>query len=438
MATAGPGGDPAEAPSSTALPAVAPASSGGRLRTFASLRDRNFRWFLSSIFAGFTSNDMQSFIRGWLVFELTGSFAMLGLMAFINGLSGLGLSLLGGVIADVARQRKYVVQLGQVIGGLNALVIGLLIAADALRIEHVLIAAAVHGGANNLTMPSRQALTPDVVGPERLMNAMGLYSTSQNAARLLMPGIAGWAVAAFGSEGSIGGAAYVYFFVAALFAVAYVSLIPVRIPDRPAGGRTVRSVLADLRNGFRHVAANRPLALLLACNPLLALLGLGYFLLLPGFAKEVLDAGAARLGLMTSVSGVGAVVGSLAVASFPDRRRGALMLASSVLLGISLVALAISTSYWVSVGIMLFAGVGQGGYLGFMNVLVQTLAGNEHRGRVMSIYMMEFNVMGLMLVGMGVAANEVGPRETVGVVGATLIALSLALIAWSPTLRRLD
>ena len=153
---------------------------------------------------------MQQFLRGWLVFELTGSFAALGLMSLLNGLTGLLLALVGGVVADLVRQRKHVVQLGQAMSGINALVLALLVFSDLLRVEHVLIAAAVHGGSNNLTMPSRQALTPDVVGPERLMNAMGLYSTSQNAARLLMPGIAGGMVGAFSDPGTIGGAAYVY------------------------------------------------------------------------------------------------------------------------------------------------------------------------------------------------------------------------------------
>ena len=317
--------------------------------------------------------------------------------------------------------------------------IGLLIVGDALRVEHVLIAAAVHGGANNLTMPSRQALTPDVAGPERLMNAMGLYSTSQNAARLLMPGLAGWMVGAFGSPGGIDGAAYVYFLVTALFVLAFLLLLPVRLPDRPTrGGTSLRSALRDLRDGFRHVAGHRRLALLLACNPVFALLGLAYFLLLPGFAKEVLDAGAGRLGLLTSVSGVGAVLASLSVASLPSRNRGTLLLGSTLLLGVSLVAFALSTSYWLSVGIMLSVGMGQAGYLGFMNVLVQALAGDEHRGRVMSFYMMEFNVTALLLFGLGVAANEVGPQLTVGAVGAALAALSVLVFARSPTLRGID
>ena len=408
------------------------------MRTFRSLEDRNFRWFLTSIFSGFTSNDMQQFLRGWLVFELTGSFAALGLMSLINGLTGLLLALVGGVVADLVKQRKHVVQIGQGLSGLNALVLALLVFADLLRVEHVLIAAALHGGSNNLTMPSRQALTPDVVGPERLMNAMGLYSTSQNAAKLLMPGLAGGMVGFLSDPGTIGGAAYVYVLIFSIYAVSVATMFPVRVPDRTPGARSFASLRGDLADGFRFVAGHRPLAVLLACNPLFALLGLGHFVMLPGFAKEVLDAGPGQLGLLTSVSGVGAVIGSLVVASLPGRRRGVLMLGSSVLLGVALVAFAASTSFWLSLAIILVVGLGQAGYLGLMNVLVQVLAGNTYRGRVMSIYMMEFNITQLLLFGMGILASIYGPRATFAAAGIALVLLALALLARSPTLRRIE
>ncbi len=408
------------------------------MRTFRSLEDRNFRWFLTSIFSGFTSNDMQQFLRGWLVFELTGSFAALGLMSLINGLTGLLLALVGGVVADLVKQRKHVVQIGQGLSGINALVLALLVFADLLRVEHVLIAAALHGGSNNLTMPSRQALTPDVVGPERLMNAMGLYSTSQNAAKLLMPGLAGGMVGFLSDPGTIGGAAYVYVLIFSIYAVSVATMFPVRVPDRTPGARSFASLRGDLADGFRFVAGHRPLAVLLACNPLFALLGLGHFVMLPGFAKEVLDAGPGQLGLLTSVSGVGAVIGSLVVASLPGRRRGVLMLGSSVLLGVALVAFAASTSFWLSLAIILVVGLGQAGYLGLMNVLVQVLAGNTYRGRVMSIYMMEFNITQLLLFGMGILASIYGPRATFAAAGIALVLLALALLARSPTLRRIE
>ncbi len=381
---------------------------------------------------------MQQFMRGWLVFELTGSYAALGLMSLLNGLTGLSLALLGGVLADLVRQRKYLVQLGQVLSGLNALAIAVLVFADLLRVEHVLIASAIHGGSNNLTMPARQAMTPDVVGPARLMNAMGLYSTSQNAARLLMPGLAGGMVGALSDPGTIGGAAWVYVLIFTLYSLAFVTMFPVRVPDRRPESASLASLLGDLADGFRFVAGHRPLLLLLVCNPVFALLGLGHFVLLPGFAKEVLDAGPGQLGLLVSVSGIGAVLGSLAVASLPNRRRGALMLASTLLLGVSLVVFAASTSYWLSLAIILVVGLGQAGYLGLMNVLVQTLAGNTHRGRVMSIYMMEFNITQLLMFGMGIATSIYGPRVTFAAAGAALVLLALLLLARSPTLRRIE
>ena len=409
-----------------------------RPRTFESLGDPNFRWFFWSLLGNFSSMNIQMFIRGWLVFELTGSFAALGIMSLANGISGIALALVGGLVAERVRQRKHVVQIGQALNAVVALTVGILIGTGLLRFEHLVIAAVVHGAVQNSIMPSRQALTPEVVGMKRLMNALALNTSGMNAARLLMPGLAGWMVAALGGGGGdIGPAQYVYYAMAGLYVWSIVALVPVRVADRVAPIER-QPALHDLMDGFRYIAGDKTIRMLLIANFFMVWFSMTYFMLLPGFAKDVLDTGPARLGLLQTLSGVGSLAGSLVIASMPARRRGLVLLTSSLLLGVSLLAFSISTSYWWSVGILVVVGVGQAGRMSLSNVLVQTYVDDAYRGRVMGIYMMEFSLMSIGIFAMGLLASVIGPQLTFAGSAVALIVLTLGLLIFAPSYRQLD
>jgi MFS family permease len=407
-------------------------------RTFLALEDQNFRWFFAALFGNFTAMNMQMFMRGWLVFELTGSFAALGIMSLANGIAGLVPALFGGVIADRVRQKKHVVQIGQGLNAIIVLVVGMLIATDLLRFSHLVVAALCQGAVMNTMMPSRQALTPEILGMERLMNAIALNTMGMNAARLLMPGFAGWLVGALNDGSGISAAQWVYFMMAGLYASSILILIKVSVQDRiaPVGGEV--PALRELAAGFRYVWKAPTIRMLLLCHFFMALFSMTYFMLLPGFAKEVLSAGPGRLGLLTSISGVGSLVGSLIIASLPSRRRGLILLLSSLLLGVGLVAFSISTSFWLSVGILAIVGLGQAGRMSLSNVLVQAYVEDEYRGRVMSIYMMEFSLMGVGIFFIGLLANVIGPQMAVGASAVALAITSVLLLVFLPAYRDLD
>ena len=378
--------------------------------------------------------NMQMFMRGWLVFELTGSFAALGIMSLANGIAGLVPALFGGVFADRVRQKKHVVQIGQGLNAIIVLVVGTLIAMDLLRFSHLVVAALCQGAVMNTMMPSRQALTPEILGMERLMNAIALNTMGMNAARLLMPGFAGWLVGALGDGGGISA----YFMMAGLYASSILALLKVRVQDRiaPVGGEV--PALRELTAGFRYVWKAPTIRMLLLCHFFMALFSMTYFMLLPGFAKEVLNTGPGRLGLLTSISGVGSLIGSLIIASLPSRRRGLILLLSSLLLGVGLVAFSISTSFWLSVGILAIVGLGQAGRMSLSNVLVQAYVEDEYRGRVMSIYMMEFSLMGVGIFFIGLLANVIGPQIAVGASAVALAITSVLLLVFLPAYRELD
>ncbi|MDH5674735.1 MAG: MFS transporter [Myxococcales bacterium] len=417
------------------------APAEGRVRTFEALRDRNYRHFFGTLLANFTAVNMQIFVRGWIVYELTGSYESLGVMFLVNGLAGFALAPFAGVIADRVRQRKRLVIVCQYVAAAVAFGVASLIWMGQLRFEHLIAAAVVQGAARTIKMPSRQALTAEVVGMGRLMNAIALNTSAMNFARLVMPGIAGFMVAAFGGgDGEIGPAAYVYIAMAVLYFYAGVGLIFVHVPDREPGSSRRGTALSELIDGFRYVWTTSPMRMLAVVNFFMVFFGFTYVMLLPGFAKQVLDAGPAQLGLLTTVSGIGSLTGSLLVASMRSQRRGLLLLCSGLVLSVGLMGFAASTAIAVSFALIIVVGLGQAGRMSLSNVLMQAYVDDDYRGRVSSIYNLEMSLANAALYPIGRLADHpaVGPQLALGGAGALLGALSLGLLLFAHSYRRLD
>ena len=406
--------------------------------TFDAFQLVNYRWFFAALCGNFAAMNMQMFIRGWLVFEITGSYEKLGWMTAAGGLVGLFAAPVGGVVADRVRQKKHVLQIG---GFANALVtsgVAIAIANGSLVFEHLLIASILQGLIMNAMMPSRQAITKDVVGIDRLTNAIALSTSGMNTARLLLPGLAGGMVAALGGgNGNIDPAKWVYVVMTGLYIWSASVMFMVHVDDRAPEDRSSGPMLDELRSGFDYVFRTPVIFMLLGCNFLMVFFSLTYFMLLPGFAKEVLDAGPDRLGLIISISGVGSLLGSLYIASLPNRRRARVLLIGAMLMGVSLLLFSMSTWYWVSVALLTVVGLGQAARMSLSNVLIQSYVDDEYRGRVMSIYMLEMSVLQISIYPISVAADVFGPQWAVGVSAACLILLVLVLFC-VPAYRNLD
>ena len=414
------------------------ALTGGLPRTFKAFEDVNFCWFFASLCGGFASMNIQMFIRGWLVFEITGSYEKLGWMSAAGGMVGLFAAPLGGVVADRVRQKKHVLQLCQGFNGLVTMWVGWLIAVGSLEFIHLLAASVLQGIAMNAMMPARQALTKDVVGLPLLTNAIALNTSGMNTARLLLPGLAGGMVAALGGGGGdIDPAKWVYLLMTLLYFSASVILLKVEVADRSIEARSAEPIMEELKAGFTYVLRTQTIFLLLGCNFLMVFFSMTYFALLPGFAKEVLDAGPDALGLLISVGGTGSLVGSLLIASMGNRGRARVILAGTLLLGVALMLFAISTNYWVSMVLLVLVGLGQSARMSLSNVLIQSYVDDDYRGRVMSIYMLEMSVLAIFVYPISVLADAVGPQWTVGMSALGLIVLVLFLYR-VPAYRDLD
>jgi len=390
------------------------------------------------MFGNFASMNIQMFVRGWLVFEITGSYEKLGWMTAAGGLVGLIAAPLGGVVADRVRQKTHVIQVSGVCNMFVTLWVAWLIAEGSLLFEHLLIASILQGIIMNAMMPSRQALTKDVVGLDLMTNAIALSTSGMNTARLLLPGLAGGLVAALGGgDGNIDPAKWIYLLMSVLYLFATLTMFKVRVADNEGAGGPNLPILLELKHGFDYVFRTPIIFMLLGTNFLMVFFSLTYFMLLPGFVKDVLDAGPDKLGMLISISGMGSLVGSLLVASLPNKRRARILLYGALMMGIALLGFAASTHYWLSVFLLTFVGFGQAARMSLSNVLIQTYVADEFRGRVMSIYMLEMSILSIALYPISVAADIFGPQWAVGISAAFLIVLVVALFN-VPAYRRLD
>jgi MFS family permease len=405
---------------------------------FDAFRIVNYRWFFAALCGNFAAMNMQMFIRGWLVFEITGSYEKLGWMTAAGGVVGLFAAPLGGVVADRVRQKKHVLQIAGSANAMITLGVAIMITIGELRFEHLLLASVLQGMVMNAMMPSRQALTKDVVGVDRLTNAIALSTSGMNTARLLLPGLAGGLVAALGGgDGNVEPAKWVYFLMTALYVWSASVMAMIDVEDRAEPQTPDGPMLEELKLGFRYVRETPVILMLLGCNFLMVFFSMTYFMLLPGFVKEVLDAGPDRLGLIISISGFGSLAGSLYIASIGNHRRARILLTGALLMGIALLCFSLSTNYWLSVALLTVVGVGQAARMSLSNVLIQHYVDDDYRGRVMSIYMLEMSVLSISIYPISVLADMLGPQWAVGVSAACLIVLVLILFA-IPAYRDLD
>lgn len=418
------------------------------LRTFDALDSRSFAWFFASMLSQFSSMHMQMVVTPWLVYELTGSYAALGTVALVSAVPGLILGFVGGVVADRA-PKKIVVQAGQLISGFATLAVAVLLAFGMLGYMHLLALSALQGAVFAIVGPTRQAWIPEIVGSARLTNAVALNMAGLNVTRMGVPAIGGLLIALIGPAG-------VFFVMAALIFVAMVTLAPVRryaddrgsstaagdeavsAPSRSARGTySLRGGLRDVVDGLRYIAADRVVFVLLLVNFFIVLMSMPYMQMMAGFVKEVLGAGPEQLGVLWSVTGIGSLAGSLAIASMPSRGRGKVFLISALILGIALLAFAVSTWFWVTAAIMVFVGVGQAGRMSLGNILVMDYTAPEYQGRVMSVFMMEFSLVSFGTFLVGILASIFGIQWAIGGTALALVAVAIVGLLWVPRLRDL-
>jgi len=404
-------------------------TSRGWLATFDSLQVVGYRWFWFSLLSSMAALNMQFLVRGWLVYELTGSPRALGLVAAAMGIALMLFSPLGGVVADRVDKRNLMVA-AQSAGGLVALVIAILISTGAIMLWHLVVASVLNGIIWAFSLPARQAIIPELVEKHRIMNAVAISSGAMHLSRVVFPALGGLLMSILGTAGA--------YYVVVVCYMAGVALL-LRVPA--AGGAAVEanaSMGFHLAEGIRYIRRSPILVALLLMAVVPILFGMPYQMLMPVFAEDVLDVGARGLGFLMAAVGLGALAGSLLVASLGDfRHKGLLLFGSVLLFGVTLILFTLSTDFYLCLLILLCVGVANTAYLSINNTLLQTNTEDQVRGRVMSIYVMTFGLNGVGVLLVGELAEHLDVSLGVAIGGGLVLLFTLAMALWRPILRKL-
>jgi len=391
------------------------------LGTFDSFKVPAYRMYFLGMIGQWASFSMESVARSYLIYDITGSEAKLGLVALASAIPVLALSLFGGAFAD-RMPKKHLIQISQVVMTVVSVGTGVLIQTGYLGPEYpdswwVLVAGGfMMGTVMAMSMPSRQSIIPELVGREQIMNAISLNTLGMSVFQLVGPAVAGYLIDLFGY-------AVIYYIMSVIQggAIVFTSFLPRIVPSQERR----KSVLADVGAGIRYIAAHRLIMLVLLFYVGSMLLGMPYQMMMPVFAKDILNVGVAGQGTLMSVSGIGALVASLTLASLPSRRRGLILLISNILLGGALLVFAFSVSWPLSLGMMVLVGVGRTSNNTSGAALLQTHVEPAYLGRVMSIMMMNFGLSSLGTFFAGVLAESLSVQWAIGGLAMILVGGSL-------------
>jgi MFS family permease len=408
--------------------------TGRRLRTFESLKNPIYRLYYYSMAGHWAPMQMQMVTRTLLIYRISDSGTILGLMALAHAVPLLILSLYGGVIADRVEKRKVLI-VGQVASAVVTLGVALALTYNHLS-EYIpgswwilIISSVMQGIIMGLMMPSRASILPEIVGEEKLMNAIALNNLGMNIFRIIAPAAAGFLIAGFNF-------AAVYYLMTFLYMFATVFLI-IMPRTRPVAIQG-RSTMTEVLDGLRYIRGEATIMLILSFTLCCTILGMPFNILLPMFTEKILDVGSSGMGILLAVSGVGAIMVSLILASVPNRKRGIMMLFSGLILGLSLIGFSFSKDWYLSLFLVIFVGLGQTGQLAVGSALAQYYVDPGYRGRVMSIQMLGFGLASLGTVFGGILAETMGVEWSIGGLAIALAVVCLAMLAFSSRLRKLD
>lgn len=372
---------------------------------------------------------MQMIAQSYLVFDLTGSPALLGLVNSGFAIPMLVLALFGGALAD-RLDRKKIIQIGQIGFLLTALAVAVTVQMGAVTWYHLFAASMVMGAVFSFIGPARQAMIPDLVSRQNLTNAIALNSAGMSAMTLMAPAFAGVLYATIGPAG-------VYLVLAGLGAISV--LVTVMLPktvQRPMAANA--KILADIWAGVSYIRRTPMVLILLAIGLATALLAMPFRFLMPIFVVDIYGKGPEAMGLLVSVMGLGALVGSLFMAQAGRWKRGLLLIATTLLTGVALLLVALLPFYLVALFLMLALGLGDAGRRTLNQALIMEVSEDQYRGRVMSVYMLNFALMPLGVLPAGIVAQYLGGQVAVGILAVLLLIITVVIFVTQKDLRRFN
>jgi len=392
------------------------------------LRHRNYRLFFSGQTVSLVGTWITRIATSWLVYRLTHSVFLLGVVGFFGQIPTLLLAPFTGVLIDRWNRHRILV-VTQVLAMLQSVALAVLTLAGIITVTEILALQVVQGIINAFDTPARQTFVVEMVTDRAdLPNAIALNSSMVNASRIIGPSVGGIMIAAVG-EG------WCFAFDAVSYLAVIASLLAMRLEKfSPPAANT--KMLDELRTGFRYVTRFPPVRDSLLLLALVATMGMPYNVLMPAIAASVLHGGPHTLGYLMTAVGVGALGGAFYLAS---RRSvlglGRVMVTATGTFGVGLIAFSFSRVLWLSLLLLPFVGAGMMVVMASTNTILQTIVEDDMRGRVMSFYTMAFlgtAPLGSLLAGF--AADHIGPTRTVTLGG---VACALAAVVFAARLPRL-
>ncbi len=379
--------------------------------SFRALAHRNYRLFFIGQGLSLIGTWMQNIALAWLVYRLTNSVFLLGLVGFSSQIMVLIFSPVAGVIADRFNRHRIIV-ITQILALLQALILTILVYTNLITVWEIMVLSLFLGFVMSFDAPTRQSFVVQMLEDKRdLGNAIALNSTIFNGARLVGPAVAGVAIAALG-EG------FCFLINTISYFAVIISLLMMKLKAAPIQKKESK-VLHEMKEGYVYAYKSAAIRYVLLLLGAVSLVGMPYTVLMPAFARDILRGGPQTLGILVGSSGVGALIGAAYLAS----RKNVLGLtrvipAAATVFSIGLIILAFSNSLLVSIAAVMISGVGMMLHMASSNTLLQTVVDEDKRGRVMSIFTMAFFGMtpfGSLLAGS--LASRLGVQMTIMICG---------------------
>jgi MFS family permease len=400
------------------------------VEALSALHHRNYRLYWLGQLSSVLAQNMEGIAQSWLVLELTNSPLLLGLTGLAFAIPTITLTLLGGVIADRADRRRIMIfsQLGS---ASIFFMLATLVVIQWVALWHVMTLAFLSGCIRAFDRPSRMALLPQMVPKEDIPNAVAVGGTIWQLNRLVGPAVAGLLIYLVGI-----GPTFYFCFFASLSAVCL--WLGIRFQHQPTAVSS-GGLLQHMMDGLNFIRKNELYYTFISMTFFNSIFGMSYLILMPVFARDVLNVGSQGFGFLQSAGGLGALLGVLAVAYFSHSGgKGRQVIGGAIIFGLLLIIFALSKSYSLSLILACALGIASQFYITMINAILQVNLPDQLRGRVMSIYGLTWDLMPLGGLIAGAIAEYAGAPTAVVAGGAFVAVVALGVAIFLPNMRRLE
>jgi MFS family permease len=400
-----------------------------RVSTFAALRHPNYRLFWSAQTLSVLGQTMEFVALGWLVYGLTGSAVSLGLTGLAQALPRIVLVMLGGAVADRVDRRQLLIAVQAIVAALY-ITLATLVFFEVVQVWHVWALAFILGALRAFDNPSRQSIVPQLVGKDEIPSAVALGNLAWEVPRLIGPAAAGVLISLIGIAST--------FYVAALGFILSMLMYTLMRVSKVVSADRGRNLLKDMADGLDFVRRHELFAALIGLVFFNSMFGMSYQILLPVFARDILEVGSEGFGFLQTAVALGAILGSLAAARLGrSGHRGVQLLLGSALFGLLIVAFAWSRWFPLSVVIMFLMGLANSFYMITINTVLQVMVPDDYRGRVMGLWSLTWSLVPLGGMIAGTITEHAGAPVAVTLGGVLVMAMAAAIAIRLPNVRQL-